>query len=258
MCAHMYVVLYGFSCFLQPAPCSVCSPRPESRYICPSPLSRIAYPVSPIPFLLLLPLRLLEKLAPAELLMYVSIRVPLAMSRDACLHAYGADCLHEKGVILLIGNSVEHLAGEAKSEGGGAGGCCEAAVGAGVDPRKHPRSTVEFGQNSVLRKVLSHCVHTACPWKEKGWGQDRMNITEYTAIIEITGPKSARPVIIAKVDPNAGKFLVCVLVCVQAWASRCLFWLCTHTFPKVIPHPLPVSLSLSLPLPLIPAASVGT
>ena len=110
--------------------------------------------------------------------MYVSIRVPLAMSRDACLYAYGADCLHEKGVILLIGNSVEHVVGEERP-----GGWAASGAGAGVDPGTYPRSTVELGENSVVRKVISHCMQTACPWKEKGWGQDRMNITEYTGMV---------------------------------------------------------------------------
>ena len=33
------------------------------------------------------------------------------MSRDTALQAYGIDCLHEKGMILLIGKSVEALDG---------------------------------------------------------------------------------------------------------------------------------------------------
>ena len=45
-----------------------------------------------------------------ELVAYIKISVPF-MSRDTALHAYGVDCLIEKGMILLIGNSIDSLEG---------------------------------------------------------------------------------------------------------------------------------------------------
>lgn len=45
-----------------------------------------------------------------ELAAYFKISAPF-MSRDTTLHAYGVDALIEKGLILLIGKSVDSVAG---------------------------------------------------------------------------------------------------------------------------------------------------
>ena len=173
------------------------------------------------------------QLGPAELFMYVCLKVPFAVSRDACVHAYAADCLHENGKILLLGNSVEHEIGEVKGMSERGSGHerslwewqwerqeqerlqrihqegIEGAAESPSVPPPHvlPRSTTIYDNNSILRKVISHCPESACPWMTYGWGSSRMTISEYIAIIEVTGPESARPVIIAKVDPNMGRFI---------------------------------------------------
>ena len=121
--------------------------------------------------------------------MYVSVHATMIMGRDTCLHAYGVDCLLEHGKILLIGNSVLH-----EHEG---------TTGAGGEEKE---TTIYRGANSIIEKVVSHTLDKACPWRPSGWGRDRMHVHDFTGIIEITGPESATPVIIAKVDPNVGKF----------------------------------------------------
>lgn len=143
---------------------------------------------------------LLEKLAPSELLLYISVSVPLAMSRDTCLHAYAADCLYEHGKILLVGNSVEHE--EGKRIGDDATEGCEA----GREPGRSI-STIIRGSDGNVEKVISHSEDTVCPWKRTGWGSDRMYIQEFTAIIALTGPESAKPTIIARIDPNCGRLV---------------------------------------------------
>jgi len=62
---------------------------------------------------------LIKQFGHADLVTYFNISVPL-MSRDASMAAFGADCLDEKGLILLIGKSCDELEGvhipfEAKS-----------------------------------------------------------------------------------------------------------------------------------------------
>jgi hypothetical protein len=161
---------------------------------------------------------LLEKLAPAELLLYISVNVPMTLTRDTCLHTYGADCLYENGKILLIGNSVDHEIGEEMP-------CCNCNGGeyttevndidttATIDDNvnfrhtTYPKSSLYRGDGSVVEKVISHHSKTKCPWKSIGWGTDRMYIKEFTAIIDVTGPESARPVIIACIDPNMGRLV---------------------------------------------------
>ena len=49
----------------------------------------------------------IEKLQPAELIAYLCWSVP-PISRDCLLRAYGADCLHEEGKVVLIGSSIDN------------------------------------------------------------------------------------------------------------------------------------------------------
>lgn len=53
---------------------------------------------------------LVTKMGHTELAAYFKISAPF-MSRDTTLHAYGIDALHEKGLILLIGKSVNQVQG---------------------------------------------------------------------------------------------------------------------------------------------------
>ena len=152
--------------------------------------------------------RLLEKLSPAELLLYISVSVPMTMTRDTCIHAYGVDCLREHGKILLIGNSVLHESGGNKKEQHDVDVNSNDTENEGNDRDVVlPRSTLFRGDGGVIEKVISHTMETACPWKRTGWGTSRMYIKEFTAIIDLTGPESARPVIIARIDPNCGRLV---------------------------------------------------
>ena len=67
----------------------------------------------------------------------------------------------------------------------------------------HPSQLFITPQGKVS-KVLCHASNTSthCPWKPIRWGQNKMHIREFTAIIDINGPKSAKPVIIAQIDPQ--------------------------------------------------------
>jgi hypothetical protein len=57
---------------------------------------------------------LVEKKGYAELAVYVSMYFPILppISRDVLIHAYGADCLHEHGKILILGKSTEEWPGK--------------------------------------------------------------------------------------------------------------------------------------------------
>ena len=163
---------------------------------------------------------LLEKLSPAELLLYISVTVPMTLTRDTCIHAYGVDCLRDHGKILLLGNSVVHEQGEDKKKEQGVKLNADSARSRSREEEEEiksgnkmhdkytlPKSTLVQGDGGVIERVISHTLETACPWKRTGWGTSRMYIKEFTAIIDLTGPESARPVIIACIDPNCGRLV---------------------------------------------------
>jgi hypothetical protein len=53
---------------------------------------------------------LITKVAAAELVAYFKLSM-LLLSRDACIHAYGADCLFEENAVVLVGHSVDSWPG---------------------------------------------------------------------------------------------------------------------------------------------------
>jgi hypothetical protein len=175
---------------------------------------------------------LIEKLGHAELLMYVCVS-PLLLSRDTCLHAYGADCLFEHDKIILIGRSVDHEEEEREEntgrddddevnddgvDGGGKilpdaqlGGSVSSHPGASADifSYKTTKKTSENGteievdsKSRVLRVVSKTGGEHTCPWKQETWTHKRMQVTGFTAIFTPTGPTSADTVIMACVDPH--------------------------------------------------------
>jgi len=152
------------------------------------------------------------------------------LSRETCIHAYGADCLEEYGKILLVGNSIDHMTLEEfecspvsrqkdgddrqvksapprkKTEENSVRGY---VVGE-LEKRKKENEPASRQSNSlfsetsgVMQTVVSRCNDKICPWKNK----TRMHIREFTAIFDVTGPCEAHPIIIVEVDPNLGSHI---------------------------------------------------
>jgi hypothetical protein len=143
--------------------------------------------------------RLVEKLGKAELFMYLCVS-PLFLSRDTCLHAYGADCLYETGQIILIGRSIDHMKAAPPSDSG------EDRYGNGDG---HYEVSSENGTILGVESstsTIKHACNTddmyACPWKKETWRHKRMEVTEFNAIFKPTNNKAASAVIVACVDPN--------------------------------------------------------
>ena len=123
---------------------------------------------------------LLEKLGPADLLMYLSVNV-LFLSRDTCMHTWGADCLQETGQILLFGYSVNH------TEGDGGGG---------------PTHVKKDWRTSRVSDVRTFTAEKACPWKEESWTHTKMDIVDFKAAFTPTNAAAAHTVIEACVEPR--------------------------------------------------------
>lgn len=141
--------------------------------------------------------RLVEKLGNAELIMYLCVS-PLLLSRDTCLHAYGADCLYESGQIILIGRSIDHMGATQRSrnaDGKGDDNYYEVSLDSGtILGVEKSSSTIKCA--SAVDKEHS------CPWKEETWRHKRMEVTEFKAIFKPTNGKAASAIIVACVDPN--------------------------------------------------------
>ena len=124
---------------------------------------------------------LLEKLGPAELLMYLSIDV-LFLSRDTCMHTWGADCLHENGQILLFGYSVNHKVGDGHYHG--------------------PTDVEKDWHNGRVTTVCTYSEQNACPWRKETWTHAKMDIIDFKAMFKPISATEARTVIEASVDPK--------------------------------------------------------
>ncbi len=131
---------------------------------------------------------LVEKLGHAELFLYLCVS-PLFVSRDTCLHAYGADCLYESGQIILIGRSIDHVDEVSRGD--------------------TPESIIEEASSAngtIIGMDASHTVRCAtniveehsCPWKKESWRHKRMEITEFKAIFKPTHEKAASALIVGK------------------------------------------------------------
>ena len=124
---------------------------------------------------------LLEKFGPAELLMYLSMNV-FFLSRDTCMHTWGADCLHETGRILLFGHSVDHKLGDRGHQG---------------------LSVLEKDwDNSRVTTVYSYGKQNISPLKKETWTHAKMDIIDFKAIFEPTSATEARTIIEACVNPH--------------------------------------------------------
>ena len=127
---------------------------------------------------------LLEKFGPAELVMYLSISA-LFLSRDTCMHAWGADCLHETGLILLFGRSVLHTHSKNQKEDE----CHQSLL------QKDDITSQVVGIETFSQKH-------ACPWKEESWSHKKMEVVDFKAIFKPTSENTATTVIMACINPN--------------------------------------------------------
>ncbi len=146
---------------------------------------------------------LLEKLGPAELLMYLSVS-PLFLSRDTCMHTWGADCLQETGQILLFGHSINHTRSE----------------------ENHQHSTL-VEKDWYSSKVMSVCTYseeTACPWKTESWTHKKMEITGFKAMFKSTSANAARTCLEACVDPKIPLHQTLVNFVIKKMAGLALYF----------------------------------
>ena len=152
--------------------------------------------------------RLIEKIGRAELIFYLCVS-PLMISRDACMHAYGADCLYEFGQIILIGRSIDHVNAASQND---------------AYDSMHKRflsktgTILQMDANHTLRRAANVEDAYSCPWRELTWRHKRMEIIEFKALFKPTSGKAASAVIV-------GTYITHILLTSTFWFSNLLSYL---------------------------------
>ena len=146
---------------------------------------------------------LLEKLGPAELLMYLSVS-PLFLSRDTCMHTWGADCLNETGQILLFGHSINHTRSE--------------------ENYQHSTLVEKDWCSSKVKNVRTYSEETACPWKAESWTHKKMEIIDFKAMFKPTSANAARTCLEACVDPKIPLHQALVNFVIKKMAGLALYF----------------------------------
>jgi len=122
--------------------------------------------------------KLITKFSKAEVVAYLGLglTLPIPISRDTLIHAWGADCLDEKGKIVIIGksvNSVEEARNHSISED-------NIASRPDEDNNKDPND-IKWKDNKSGNLIQDFT------WKT-GWFHDRMNITKFKFVMTPTSP----------------------------------------------------------------------
>ena len=205
---------------------------------------------------------LLEKLEAAELLMYVNISVPYIISRDTCLHAYGADCLFEHDKILLIGNSVAHNTQhiQEKDQKGIEGirdpleesKRCNMTLPF-LDEKNLKNKSLKTNTECIWENLTSKCLRATatdddytCPWIPARWNHCEVDIQEFKALITTVSPQEANTTIIIKLNPKIALPRSIINFVVKNLAGVVLIFFQRHAKKiKEMPHVPPTTHSRS-------------
>lgn len=148
--------------------------------------------------------QLVQRLANAELLAYVSLFVP-PMSRDTVVHAYGVDCLCECGKIVIMAASVDEDHDGSSKEGEERGSNSSSKKG-GNDLPCDSTSSISSSSSSSSSEVTPAAPYptpyTTPPYQSCGWFHNRVDVKSFIAVVEPVSPSSARMTIIARADPK--------------------------------------------------------
>lgn len=122
--------------------------------------------------------KLITKFSKAEVVAYLGLglTLPFPISRDTLIHAWGADCLDEKGKIVIIGKSVDSVE-EAKNH---------SVSDDNIASRPDEDNNEDPDDVKWKDNKSGNLIHEF-KWKT-GWFHDRMNITKFKFVMTPTSP----------------------------------------------------------------------
>lgn len=117
----------------------------------------------------------MAKLSHSELVAYMNIFVA-PFQRDTLLHIFTSDCLFEANKFIIIGKSIEKYP---------------------LDPSSDMTKAIKYLRQVARQNSDDSLLHVEdadvkIPWLKLGWFDERVNIKEFKAVIEMTSPTSTK------------------------------------------------------------------